>query len=78
MNTISNVGPFYIYRTSRGVICAGLAKKKFEWFGWEFGRPDPIVRMPVLWVRIGPLVIAGLEIFADGAQVWFMGLWVNI
>ena len=69
-------GPFEYFRTTKGTISAWWAGKdnNIHW-GWEFGPLDDIVRHPHVWLRIGPLIVFGLEILDNGFEAWLMGFW---
>ena len=78
---IFDVGPFRLYRVEKNGTLDISLKCMDDWgCGWEYGWTDPQrgEDHPVFEFRIGKLMMAYLDIYDGGAEVWFFGFWAFI
>ena len=75
---IFDIGPFRLYRVEKNstldisLICLD------DWAcGWEYGWRDDMrgTDKPIIELRVGKLMVAYLQFFEGGCEVWFMGFW---
>lgn len=75
---IFDIGPFRLYRVEKNstldisLICLD------DWAcGWEYGWRDDQrgTDKPIIELRIGKMMVAYLQFFEGGCEVWFLGFW---
>lgn len=79
---IFDIGPFRLYRVEKNGTLDISLKCLEDWpCGWEYGWRDGMrssEEKPVIEFRIGKLMVAFLEFYPGGLEVWFMGFWAFI
>lgn len=75
---IFDIGPFRLYRVPKnGTLDISLKCLDGVACGWEYGWRDDARVADRAWIefRIGKLMVAYLEFYKNGCEVWFMGFW---
>lgn len=77
---IFKLGPFTLYRVEKnGTLDISLTCMEDWACGWEYGWRDNMrggsPETPIIEFRIGKLMVAYLEVFDGGCEVWFLGFW---
>jgi hypothetical protein len=76
---IFNLGPFQFYRVEKNGTLDISLRCMEDWpCGWEYGWRDDLrgADYPLIEFRIGKLKTLYVEVYRDGCELWFMGLWV--
>ena len=75
---IFDIGPFQLYRVEKDGTLDVSLKCMEDWAcGWEYGWEDDMrgAHRPILEFRIGKLMVAYLDIYVGGMEIWILGFW---
>lgn len=75
---IFKLGPFTLYRVEKnGTLDISITALDNWPCGWEYGYRDDMrgTDKPMIEFRIGKLMIAYVEFYKSGCEVWFFGFW---
>ncbi len=75
---IFDIGPFRLYRVEKnGTLDISLICLDNVACGFEYGYRDDMrgTDKPVVEFRIGKLMVAYLEFYEGGCEIWVLGFW---